>query len=68
MENTILVCLYCADTMEKPSQTVLEKFGDNALNCCNHKMAEIDMNEAYKVIKVLDIVKERIETEMIKGL
>ena len=66
--NVLLVCLYCADTMDKPSQTVLEKYGTDSLVCCDHPMAEIDLEEMYKVVRTLDEVKEKIEQIMIEGL
>lgn len=66
-ENALMVCLYCGDTMDKPNKETLKKF-KTALKCCDHPMSEVDMNEAYKVIKGLEKLRTTIEAEMIKGL
>ena len=54
--------------MPKPDAKTIKKFGDSVLVCCEHKMAEIDMNEMYKVVRAMDVLKDRIEAEMIAGL
>ena len=67
-ENALMACLYCGDTMPKPTKETLKKLKTKTLECCDHLMAEIDMNEMYKVVKALDKLKVSIEEEMIKGL
>ena len=66
--NTLMACLYCGDVMQRPSDEMLERFGEDTLSCCDHRMAEIDMNDMYKVVRNLDKLREHIEAEMIAGL
>lgn len=66
--NILMACLYCGDVMPRPSDEMLERFGDDTLNCCDHRMAEVDMNDMYKVVRNLDKLREHIEAEMIAGL
>lgn len=67
-DNTIWACLYCGDTMPKPDPKLVKKLGKKAFRCCDHDMVEVDMNEMYKLIKSLDVLKEKIEAQVIEGL
>lgn len=67
-DNYILACLYCGDVMPKPSEEQVKMLGESPLDCCEHTMVEIDMNEMYKVVRCMDKLKDKIEEEMLAGL
>lgn len=62
----MLACCMCGDTMDHPSKELLEKFGQNALECCEHTMVVLDRSNLYKLLKGLDALKRSIEREITK--
>lgn len=65
-ENTLLCCLYCGDTMDMPSEEMLERFGHMVLDCCDFEMAKLDKGHLYKILKGIDELKKNIELEITK--
>ena len=59
------VCLYCGELLE------LEEAGVKLLGkpkCCQHLMAEIDMNKVHTIVSGLDKLKTNLEKEILRGL
>lgn len=65
-EDILLVCLMCGDTMDCPSDEIIEKFGTAALKCCDFDMARVNKENLYKLLKSLDKLKATIEHEITK--
>lgn len=68
MNDTMLGCLYCGETMPNPSAEIKEKFGDEAFRCCDRTMTTLDCSNLYKLVKGLETLKTNIEQEIIKDL
>ena len=66
MIDPLLACPYCGDTMEMPSEDILERFGRAALDCCEFEMLKLDRSNLYKLLKGLDMLKVAIEHEITK--
>jgi len=66
MNDPLLACPYCGDTMDMPSEDLLERFGHSALECCGFEMIKLDRGNLYKLLKGLDSLKKSIEHEITK--
>ncbi|MHA2280301.1 MAG: hypothetical protein ACXAC5_05580 [Promethearchaeota archaeon] len=66
MNDPLLACPYCGDTMDMPSPELLERFGQSALECCDFEMIKLDKGNLYKLLKGLDKLKTSIEHEITK--
>lgn len=65
-ENILLACPYCGDTMDMPSEEMLERFGYSVLECCDHDMIKLNRNYLYKILKGMEELKKNIEFEITK--
>jgi len=66
MTDSFLACAYCGELMDMPSEEILEKFGDIALECCDFKMITLNRSNLYKLLKGVEKLKSAIENEIIK--
>ena len=66
MRDWIVFCVYCGDIMNCPDERQQEIFGWP--KCCEHDMIKADKTKIYSIIKALDILKKKLENEIIKGL
>ena len=64
--DILLVCLLCGDTMDHPSEEIVERFGPAALECCGFDMPRVNKGDLYKLLKGLDKLKASIEHEITK--
>jgi len=65
-DDWLLACMYCGDTMDMPSEELIERFGKAALECCDFKMTKINKSNLYKLLKGLEKLKTSIEYEITK--
>jgi len=65
MIDPILICLYCGDTMDYPSEEWVEKFG--LPDCCEEAMLQLERNKIFKIHKALGTLKASLEEEMLRG-
>ena len=66
MIDALLACPYCGDTMDMPSEEIMKRFGEAALECCDFKMVPLDRGNLYKLLKGLETLKKVIEEEITK--
>jgi hypothetical protein len=52
--------------MDMPSEEIINKFGEEALNCCDFKMIALDRSNLYKLLKGLEALNQSIEDEITK--
>lgn len=64
--DQLLACPYCGDTMDHPSEDIIKRFGEAALECCDFKMITLDKSNLYKLLKGLEKLKTSIEYEITK--
>lgn len=65
MIDPVLICVYCGDLMDYPSEEWIERFG--LPPCCEQDMLQVERNSMFKIIKALDKLKEALEAEILRG-
>jgi len=64
MIDPILICMYCGDLMDYPSEEMIERFGIPP--CCDNDMLCIEKNNLHALLKGIEALKANIENEIIK--
>lgn len=64
MIDPVLICIYCGDIMDAPTEKQIAIFGQP--ECCEMKMLEIERNNLHKVLKGVESLKKNIEHEIVK--
>jgi len=68
MIDPVLICIYCGDLMNKPTDNQIKVFGSSALECCGYDMLTIDRNNLHDISKGIDKLKESVNEEIIRGI
>ena len=68
MVDPILVCIYCGDLMDYPTENQLRIFGGNMPDCCGLKMLTVERNKLWEIAKGMENLKKKIEEEMLRGI
>lgn len=66
MVDGIVVCLYCSELMDAPTEKQLKLFGFP--NCCGFDMLKVDRNQVFKIVQGLDNLKAKLEKEILRGM
>lgn len=64
MIDPMMICVYCGDTMDAPTEKQLEVFGEP--ECCEHKMLQVERNNLHVLLKGIETLKKNIEHELVK--
>lgn len=64
MIDPVLICVYCGDLMDAPTEKQIDVFGFP--ECCDYKMLQIERNNLHRVHKGIENLKANIEHELVK--
>ena len=67
MVDGIRVCLICGELVENPTPRQIEWFGEP--KCCEgFLMVPLERNKIFQVVKGLEVLKAKLEAEIVKGI
>jgi hypothetical protein len=67
MVDQVWACLLCGELMENLTPRQLKLFGKP--KCCESKMMiPFDRNDLFKIVKGLEVLKTKMEAEIIRGM
>jgi len=66
MLDPVMMCIYCGDVMEAPSEKQIEIFGRPT--CCEFDMLVVEREKIHTIVRSLDNLRKNLETELLKGV
>ena len=65
-KDIVCICVYCGELIESPNAKQIKIFGFP--ECCEEKMLLIDRNKLFKIVKGLENLKAKMESEILRGM